>query len=135
MAVSSFNHSSQPRKGEDKMKLTYFSNEFPHDDLQDLFRRLHLHSKDKRYPLLALFIAQATSVVREEVLKLPAALRALVPPIDDTLFLFVEHPELRKGPLGGSIDGILLCAIELGALIGYVVWPLCDVVLIKVQIL
>ena len=117
MAVPSTRPTSEPSKAKNSLKLTYFSNEFPHDDLQDFFRRLHLHSKNLQHPLLASFIDQATSVIREEVLKLPAALRTLIPPTD-TLFLFVEHPDLRKGPLCGSIEGILLCAIELGAFIG-----------------
>src|SRR4051812_29735313 len=43
-----------------KMKFGYFSNEFPRGDLKDLFRRLLSHSKDRRHPLLAIFIQEAT---------------------------------------------------------------------------
>ena len=102
-----------------KMKLLYFSNEFPHDDLQDLFRRLHIHSKDRKHAILARFIDDATLAVREEVRRLPAALKALIPPFETVLNL-ADHPSLRKGPLCGSIDGVLLCVVEIATLIGYV---------------
>ena len=100
-----------------KMKLAYFSNEFPHDDLQELLRRLHVHSKDRRHTILARFIDEATLAIRDEVRLLPTALKALIPPFE-TIFNFVDHSELRKGPLCGSIDGVLLCAVELGTFIG-----------------
>ncbi|KAK3382227.1 putative polyketide synthase [Lasiosphaeria ovina] len=101
-----------------KLKLGYFSNEFPHDDLKDLFRRLFAHSKDSRHTLLASFVREATLAVREEVRLLPATLRALVPPFE-SVFSLADHAELRSGPLGGSIDGLLLCAVQLAAFIGY----------------
>lgn len=100
-----------------KMKVGYFSNEFPHDDLKDLLRRLHVHSKDLRYTILARFIREATLAIRDEIRLLPAHLRALVPPIE-TIFNFADHAALRNGPLGGAIDGVLLCAVQLATLIG-----------------
>lgn len=101
-----------------RLKLGYFSNEFPHDDLKTLLRRLLAHSKDKRYTTLARFIHEATLAVRDEVRQLPAALRALVPHID-SVFDLADDAKLRSGPLGGSIDGLLLCALQLATLIGY----------------
>lgn len=100
-----------------KMKLVYFSNEFPHDDLQSLFRELHQHSKDRRHPVLARFLEEATMAIREEIRQLRTALKALVPPFE-TILSFSDFADLRKGPLGGSIDGVLLCTVELGAFIG-----------------
>ncbi|KAL4776690.1 hypothetical protein BDW60DRAFT_213360 [Aspergillus nidulans var. acristatus] len=102
-----------------KMKLLYFSNEFPKDDLQGLFRRLYNHSKDRRYPILARFIHEATLAVREEVRQLPTAVKALVPAFETVLNL-ADYPELRKGPLGGSLEGVLLCVLEIATLIGHV---------------
>lgn len=107
----------ETQKGNRRMKLAYFSNEFPHDDLQDLLRRLHLHSKDRQYPILARFIDEATLAIRDEVRQLPAALKSLIPPLD-TLFHLADFPGLRKGPLCGSVEGVLLCAVELGTFIG-----------------
>jgi monodictyphenone polyketide synthase len=101
----------------EKMQLIYFSNEFPHDDLKDLLRRLYSYSKDRRYPVLATFIRETTIAIREEVRSLPSALRALVPPFE-TIFNLVDHADLRKGPLRESVNGVLLCAVQLATLIG-----------------
>ncbi|KAJ5738567.1 Acyl transferase/acyl hydrolase/lysophospholipase [Penicillium malachiteum] len=100
------------------MKVIYFSNEFPADDLQELLRRLHNHSKNVHHDLLARFIYEATLAVRDEVRQLSTSLRALVPAFESVLEL-ANDTELRKGPLGGSIDGILLCVVQLASLIGY----------------
>ena len=102
-----------------KLRLVYFSNEFPHDDLQHLFRRLHVHSKDQRHPLLAQFIDKATSAIREEVRHLPAALKNSFPPFQ-TVFDLADDAELRKGPMCGSIDGVLLIVVQLASFIGCV---------------
>lgn len=102
-----------------KMKLIHFSNEFPHDDLQGLFRRLHNHSKDRRHPILTKFIDEATLAIRDEVRRLPAELKELIPPFE-TILNFADQSELRKGPLCGSVDGLLLCVVELATYIGYV---------------
>ena len=99
------------------MKLIYFSNEFPHDDLHNVFRELHRHSKDRRYSVLARFLDEATLAIREEIRQLPTALRALIPPFENIL-KFADFSELRIGPLCGSVEGILLCTLELGVLIG-----------------
>lgn len=122
-AISSTIDSSRtPSTGESlvdvtKMKLVYFGNEFPRDDLQDLFRRLYHQSQDRNHPILARFIQEATLAVRDEVRSLPATLKSLVPSFD-TIFDLADHPDLRKSPLGGSVDGMLLCAVQLAALIG-----------------
>ena len=100
-----------------KMKLIYFSNEFPHDDLQTVFRELYRHSKDRRYPVLARFLDEATLAIRDEIRQLPTAFRALIPPFENILS-FSDFSELRTGQLCGSVEGILLCTIQVGTLIG-----------------
>lgn len=100
-----------------KMKLVYFSNEFPHDDLQQLLRDLRRHSKDRRHATLGRFFEEATLAIRQEVRDLPTALKAQIPTFESILD-FVDFAELREGPLCGSIDGILLCLVEIGSLIG-----------------
>ena len=99
-----------------KMKVVYFSNEFPHDELQNLLRELHQHSKKRQHPILARFVEEATLAIREEVRQLPIPLNASIPPFE-TILNFSEFADLRKGQLGGSIDGVLLCIVELGTLI------------------
>ncbi len=100
-------------------KLVFFSNEFPSDDLQDLFRRLHRHSKDKRFRLLATFLEECTTVIKEETLKMPQPLQDLLPPFQTVLNL-ADQGEFRQGPLGGALESALLCVLEIGMLIGYV---------------
>lgn len=97
--------------------LTYFGNKFPHDDLPYLARQLHVHSKDRHHHILARFIDTATLALREEVRRLPASLQELLPPFATILDL-VEYPSLRNGPLSGSIEGSLLCVVELAIFIG-----------------
>lgn len=98
-------------------RVVYFSNEFPRDDLAGLFRQLHLHSKDRTHPILARFLEEATLALRDEVRQLPSPLKSLIPAYE-TILDFADFADLRKGPLCGSIDGILLCTLELATLIG-----------------
>lgn len=104
------------------MKLLYFDNQFPNDDIQDLYRGLTTRSKDRGHPLLARFIDDATSAVRDELRLLSSAQRALFPPFE-SVFNLADHPQLRKGPLCGSVEGVLLCVLQLSILIGYVANP------------
>ncbi|KAH8810943.1 putative polyketide synthase [Xylogone sp. PMI_703] len=101
-----------------KMRLVYFSNEFPKEDLQDLFRRLHNHSKDRHYPFLAQFISEATWAIKDEVRQLPTELKQLIPPFE-TILSWAENPELREGLICGAVDGVLLVVVQLAAYIGY----------------
>ncbi|KAI0434440.1 putative polyketide synthase [Xylaria sp. FL1042] len=109
---------SSDTDGASKMKVIYFSNEFPSDDLQQLFRQLLQRSKDRRHPHLARFLNEATLAVRDEVRHLVPTLRNLIPPFE-TILDFAQFTNLRQGPLCGSIDGILLCVVEIGTLISY----------------
>ncbi|RMZ83617.1 hypothetical protein DV738_g925, partial [Chaetothyriales sp. CBS 135597] len=100
------------------MELIYFSNEFPKEDLRDVFRLLHNHSKNARNTLLAQFLTEATRAVKDEVRRLPSELKQLIPPFQ-TLLSWVENTELREGLLCGSIDGVLLVIAQIGSYIGY----------------
>ncbi|KAG8527863.1 Type I Iterative PKS [Bacidia gigantensis] len=99
-------------------KLVYFSNEFPNDDLQDLFRRLQRNSKDRRFRQLSIFLDEATTVVKEEALKLPQAQQDLLPQFSSVLQL-VDNGEFRQGPLGGALESALLCVLEIGMFIAH----------------
>lgn len=101
------------------MNIVHFSNEFPDDDQQTLFREFLGHSKDRNHPVLGNFLDESTRAIREEIRFLPAALKSLIPPFESILN-FVDFSELRKGSLSGSIDGIILCIVEIGTFIGYV---------------
>jgi hypothetical protein len=99
------------------MELVYFSNEFPTDDLQDLFRRLRSHSKDRRHPILAQFINETTWAIKDEVRRLPTELKRLIPPFD-TVLSWAENTELREGLICGAVDGVLLVVVQLATYIG-----------------
>jgi hypothetical protein len=109
--------SSDPDRDTHKLKLVYFSNEFSRDDLQGVFRRLHNHSKDSGYPILADFISKATSAIKDEVRQLPTELKHLIPPFE-TIFSWVENTELREGLICGAVDGVLLIVVQLATYIG-----------------
>jgi asperthecin polyketide synthase len=103
---------------EDKTStLVFFGNEFPHDDLKDLFRRLLQHSKDRRFRILAAFFEESTLVLKEEVAKLPQPLKEQVPHFD-TILTLAEHGDFRPGNLGAAIESAVLSVLELGLLIG-----------------
>ncbi|KAJ5274872.1 ketoacyl-synt-domain-containing protein [Penicillium chrysogenum] len=101
-----------------KYKALYFSNEFPTDDLAVLLRRLHNHSKQRNHVILSRFLNEATRVLRNEVSQLRAELAELVPAFESVTTLAGEM-ELRKGQLSQSVDGVLLCVLQLGTYIGY----------------
>ncbi|KAJ5834965.1 hypothetical protein N7447_000991 [Penicillium robsamsonii] len=98
--------------------LIFFSNEFPNDDLKDVFRRLHRHSKDRRFTLLATFLENCARVLKEETSRLPQHLRELIPPFED-LFTLVDGGQFRLGPLGASMESAFLCALQVGMIIGH----------------
>ena len=102
-----------------KYKALYFSNEFPTDDLAVLLRRLHNHSKQRNHVILSRFLNEATRVLRNEVSQLRAELAELVPAFESVTTLAGEM-ELRKGQLSQSVDGVLLCVLQLGTYIGCV---------------
>ncbi|KAI3545136.1 beta-ketoacyl synthase domain-containing protein [Colletotrichum abscissum] len=102
---------------ENPSRLIFFSNEFPPAESQTL-RRLYLDSKDKRHPHLSRFLEEATAAVRDEVEKLPLDLRRLVPYFESVQSLLADR-KLRRGVLSGSIDGVLLCIIQIGSFIRY----------------
>ncbi|RYC54173.1 hypothetical protein CHU98_g12041, partial [Xylaria longipes] len=100
-------------------RLVYFSNEFPHDNLPALLRLLLQHSKDRRHPILARFFEEATLAIREEVSQLPLALRSQIPPFESILDIVGFDHLRQRGSLCESINGVLLCTVEIGTYIGY----------------
>ncbi|KAH1802323.1 hypothetical protein KXX36_006514 [Aspergillus fumigatus] len=98
-------------------QTVWFGNEFPNDDLKDLFRRLHQHSKDRRFRLLSVFLEESTAILKEEVANLPQQLQELVPHFDTACTL--PEVDFRQGPLGAAMESALLTILELGMLIGH----------------
>ena len=103
--------------GTSNIKFAYFSNEFPKDDLQDIFRHLHNHSKGNDHAILAQFLSEATLAVKQEIRQLPTELKQLIPPFT-TVLSWVENTELREGLLCGAVDGVLLIVVQIATYIG-----------------
>ena len=101
------------------MELIYFSNEFPKEDLQSIFRQVHSLSKDRSHPLLARFLTEATIAVKEEIARLPSKHRQLFSPFE-SLLAWAEDTDLRTGILCGAVDGVLLVLTQVAAYIWYV---------------
>ncbi|MCJ1382994.1 hypothetical protein MMC17_006107 [Xylographa soralifera] len=99
-------------------KVVFFNNEFPTDDLQDLFRRLQRYSKDKRFLCLATFLQECVTVLKEESQKLPQLHRDLLPHFS-TISALANLEDYRHGPLGGALESTLLCVLEIGMFIAY----------------
>lgn len=117
MSVHTPTTDSESYEGFRKMEIVYFSNDFPKDDLVDVFRRLHNHSKDKHFPVLAQFIREATWAIKDEVRQLPTELKQLIPPFN-TLLAWAENSQLREGLICGAVDGVLLVVAQLATYIG-----------------
>ena len=105
-----------------KTKIVFFGNEFPNDDLKDLFRRLQRHSKDRRFPLLNLFLEECSAVIKDEAAKLPQHVQDLIPPFHTVLTL-ADHGDFRQGALGAAMESALLCVLQIGMIIGYACSP------------
>ncbi|EFY95624.1 polyketide synthase [Metarhizium robertsii] len=102
---------SQPR-------LVYFGNEFPNDDLNELFRKLLQHSKDRRFRSLSAFLDEASLVLQEEIAKLPHNVRSQVPHFDNIVTLS-ENGYLRELGLGAAMESALLIVLQLALFIGH----------------
>ncbi|KAG9871680.1 putative polyketide synthase, partial [Aureobasidium melanogenum] len=111
--------SSESDDGSRKMDLVYFSNDFPKDDLQTLFRHLRNQSKTRQHTILAHFLATATSSLKHEIQALSAELKQSFRPFE-SLLDWADDAELRRSSLCGAVDGVLLVILQLGAYIGFV---------------
>lgn len=105
-------------------KVLYFSGEIPQGDPEgdqrDLFRRLRLLSKEKNHAVLASFLESVTSTVKEECSRLDRAQRDVMPSFESVLDLTDHVVQLRKTPLGGAVERVLVLVFQLGSFIAYV---------------
>lgn len=111
--------SSESDEGSRKMDLVYFSNDFPKDDLQNLFRHLRNQAKTRQHTILAHFLTTATASVKHEIQALSVELKQYFRPFE-SLLDWADDTELRKSSLCGAVDGVLLVILQLAAYIGSV---------------
>lgn len=102
-------------------KVLYFSGEIPQGDPEgdqrDLFRRLHLLSKQRCHVVLASFLEAVTTSLKNECRLLERVERAAVPAFESVLDLTDHVVELRRTSLGGAIERILVLVFQVGSLI------------------
>ncbi|KAG6312782.1 hypothetical protein E4U22_001553, partial [Claviceps purpurea] len=98
MAIYTPNKSSDANSESSSLRVIFFGNELPNDDLQTHFRRLHTRSKDRNHPLLARFIDEATLVLKEEISALSTDLGRLIPTFETVLQWSEDaNASLREG--------------------------------------
>ncbi|KAL4983906.1 ketoacyl-synt-domain-containing protein [Aspergillus falconensis] len=98
--------------------LWYFGNEFPNDDVNELFRHLLQHSKDRRFRTLSAYLEESTLVLQDEIARLPHVVRSRVPHFDNIVTLS-EEGYLRDLGLGAAMESAFLLVLQLGLLIGH----------------
>ena len=102
-------------------KIIYLSGEIPQGDPEGdqriLFRKLHLLSKERGHPILASTLDAITNSLRQECRRLNKTQRELVPTFESVLDLTDSVVTLRKTPLGGAIERVLVLVFQLGIFI------------------
>ena len=100
-----------------RQRIFFFGSEFPKDELRDLFRRMLVHTKDRRFRLLAAFIKESTRVLKDELELLPRFVRDQVPHFENILHL-PEHGNFREGCLGAAMENVFLVVLQVGVFLG-----------------
>ncbi|KAL4925855.1 ketoacyl-synt-domain-containing protein [Aspergillus undulatus] len=103
---------------ENQPTLLYFGNEFPNDDVNELFRRLQQHSKDRRFRHLDSHLQESVLVLQDEIAKLPHHVRSRVPHFDNIVTLS-EQGYLRELGLGAAMESAFLLILQVGLFIGH----------------
>ncbi|KAJ2990601.1 hypothetical protein NUW58_g2869 [Xylaria curta] len=106
-----------------RAKIIYFSGEIPQGDPEgdqrDLFRKLHLLSKEKQHSVLASFLHTVTSALKEECRQLERYQKDLIPAFESVLDLTNHVVQLRKSSLGPAIERVLVFVFQLGSFIAH----------------
>lgn len=104
-----------------RAKVLYFSGEIPQGDPEgdqrELFRKMHLLSKERNYPILGAFLETMTWAMKDELRRLIRSQRDLIPTFESVLDLTDHVVELRKTSLGGAVERVLVLAFQLGSFI------------------
>ncbi|KAK8108545.1 polyketide synthase [Apiospora sp. TS-2023a] len=102
-------------------KVLYFSGEIPQGDPEGdqrvLFRKLHLLGKERDNVVLGSFLHSITLAVKDECSRLARPQRELIPPFESVLDLTDHVVQLRKTPLGGAIERVLVLVFQVGSFI------------------
>ncbi|KAJ6010260.1 hypothetical protein N7522_005276 [Penicillium canescens] len=104
-------------------KVVYFSGEIPQGDPEGdqrtLFRKLKLLSKEQDHVVLASLLECVTLALKDECSRLSHLHRDMIPPFESVLDLTDHVVQLRKTPLGGAIERVLVLVFQLGSFVAY----------------
>ncbi|KAK2598900.1 hypothetical protein QQS21_005642 [Conoideocrella luteorostrata] len=104
-------------------KVLYFSGEIPQGDPEGdqrtLFRKLNLLSKERDHVILASLLDCVTLALKDECCRLSRPYRDLIPSFESVLDLTDHVVQLRKTPLGGAIERVLVLVFQLGSFVAY----------------
>lgn len=102
-------------------KVLYFSGEIPQcdpeGDQRALFRNLKLLSKERDHMILASLLECVTLGLKDEFSRLNRPQRDLIPPFESVLDLTDHVVKLRKTPLGGAIERVMVLVVQLGSFV------------------
>ena len=102
-------------------KVLYFSGEIPQcdpeGDQRALFRKLKLLSKERDHAILASLLECVTLGLKDEIRRLSRPQRDLIPSFESVLDLTDHVVKLRKTPLGGAIERVLVLVVQLGSFV------------------
>ncbi|KAF2258308.1 thiolase-like protein [Lojkania enalia] len=101
-----------------RRRIFFFGSEFPSDELRDVFYRMLLHVKDRRFRLLSAFIKESTRALKDELKLLPHFVQDQVPHFENILHL-PEHGNFREGCLGAAMENAFLVVLQVGTFIGH----------------
>ncbi|KAL4861374.1 hypothetical protein BDV12DRAFT_208059 [Aspergillus spectabilis] len=99
------------------MKIFFFSNKFPLQDIPCLFRSIRLQRQCPQHILLRRLIDETTSVIRDEIRLLDATTRAQIPPFQSILDL-AEDFDWQRSPLAGMFECVFLSLASLCVFLG-----------------
>ncbi|KAI1811847.1 hypothetical protein GGS20DRAFT_69968 [Poronia punctata] len=104
-------------------KILYFSGEIPQGDPEGdqriLFRKLKQLSKERDHVILASFLEGITLALKGECSRFNRSHRDLVPAFESVLDLTDHVVRLRKTPIGGAIERVLVLVVQLGSFVAY----------------
>lgn len=98
--------------------LLFCSNELPKDGIETKLAAIHRRAKDRKFHFLSRFLSECTEVLKAEVAELHPSSRVLLPQFHNVLGLAGNLDDYRDGPLGGALEGALLCVLQIGMIIG-----------------
>lgn len=98
-------------------KVVFFVERPSEHDLSSLFRQLRLQSKISDHTILRWLLVESTTVLREEIRRLPSELKGSLPPFQ-TVPDLCESYAWQASPLAGPLSNVFSCLVSLCLFVG-----------------